>query len=281
MSGVVEVHEDLDEEDLEELVVQVELLREENARLRNEYARAKRAGHRRAAIGLAGVGAIAGIGGVVFPAQRDILFAIAATGFFAAVLSAYLTPERFVAASVGERVYTAMSESLRELVGTLGLTEERVYVPMGSEVRLFIPAREAYELPEAADLGEILVVPERPAGRGISIHPTGAALLGELSELHTAASVHEQTDVLSEALVETFELVDEVRPEVDPSGGNATFAVTGSVYGSVDRLDHPVASFLACGLAVATDQPVTLSVVPGDERVDHLLSCSWEPEEAR
>lgn len=277
MNTTVESQSTEVEERAEELSVQVELLQEEIDRLRTEYVRAKRASHRRAAIGLAIVGLVAALAGIGFPGERSILFAIGATGLFAAVITAYLTPERFVAASVGERVYGGLAETIADLIAALGLSDRRIYVPIDDDtVRLFIPAMDAAELPASRELRELLVVTEDASGRGVSLHPTGGALLADLADVDEAASVVSRSDLLAEALVETFELVDTVEPSVDASAGRVTFAITGSAYGRIDRVDHPVPSFLACGLARVTNRPVDLSVLSGDDRVDYLVSCDWD-----
>ncbi|MFT4891368.1 MAG: hypothetical protein ACI9YT_002300 [Halobacteriales archaeon] len=52
------------------------------------------------------------------------------------------------------------------------------------------------------------------------------------------------------------------------------FGVSDRAYGSLDRFDHPVPSFLAAGLAVATDAPVSVTVTDAeDDRCDYLATC--------
>ena len=70
-----------------DLAAQVELLAEENRRLRAEYARARQTTYRRTALGLFAVGALAVLGGVAFPHSSDVLFALGGTGLFAGVLT--------------------------------------------------------------------------------------------------------------------------------------------------------------------------------------------------
>ena len=269
-------------DEAQEVRLEAELarLREENDRLREEYARARQAAHRRAAIGLAGVGTVAIAAGVLFPPERPILLTIGAIGVFAAILTAYLTPERFVAATVGERIYAQLATTLEALVELLDLSEHRVYVPRErDDVCLFVPQHGRYELPEPADLTDPLVLPPDDRARGLVIRPTGDALVREL--LTDGIGADEMTVVaaantLAEALVETFELVDVVSPDLDVTNGRASFAVTGSVYGSVDRIDHPIVSTLASGLARTIGEPVEVTVTDADERADHVVVCRWE-----
>ena len=77
----------------------------------------------------------------------------------------------------------------------------------------------------------------------------------------------------SESLVEQFELVDAAAPDVGDR--RVTVRVAGSAYGPVDRLDHPVASFLGTTFATALDRPVELEVTPDSEGT-YLVTCRWD-----
>lgn len=264
----------------ESLVAEVEVLREENRRLREEFARARRTQYRRTAITLAGIGVLAGIAGVLFADARTVLFALGGTGVFFGVLVYYLSPEQFISADVGRRVYEALAQNEAATVAELGLQNDRVYVPVGDsveDVRLFVPQRSEYELPDAEALADTFVVPDEPAGRGLALEPTGGPLAVDFRQAATDV-VDDPTAIapaLADALVEQFELVASADSDVDPEAGRLTVGVTESVYGSVDRFDHPVASFLAVGLASALDTPVTTKVSTGDDRVDYLVTCQW------
>lgn len=271
----------------DDLTVELERLREENRRLRAEYARARRASYRRAALGLAAVGAVAVAAAIPFAAQRDVLLAVGAIGLFSAVLTAYLTPERFVPAQIGELVYRQHSRTLADLAATLDLSDERRYVPLpaaaNGRVRLFVPEHPDDPLPDPSTLDRPLVVPTGHGGRGLSIDPSGDAVLEELSTGGPTirdADVATAADTAAEGLVETFELADRIQPDLAVADGRATFAVTGAVYGSPDQLDHPIPSTLACAIAQATEATVTVAVTPGDDRADWLVSCRWAAEEA-
>lgn len=78
-------------------------------RLRSELARTRRPRYWRAATGTAGLGAAAIVGALLFPAASTVLIALGRTGLFIAVLVRYLTPERFVSATIGRWVYEALS----------------------------------------------------------------------------------------------------------------------------------------------------------------------------
>jgi hypothetical protein len=266
------------EEDNLDLAAQLELLEEENRRLRTEYARARQSKYRRTAYGLFAVGALAALLGVLFPEGQEVLFALGGTGLFGGVLTLYLTPARFVAADVTERVYTAVAANYAALAESLGLAETAVYLPGETRsAHLFLPQSPEYELPDLDD-GPFVTAPD---GRGLLLEATGALLFDEFERTSSgpvATQPAELATQLSEAVVEQFELADAIDADLDPAAGRLTFRVTGSTLGAVDRLDHPLVSFLATGCATALDQPVTLDVDGTDDRADWLVTLRWDVE---
>ena len=272
-----------------DIAARVELLERENERLRDQYARTRRASHHRAALSLAAIGVVAALGGIVFPATRGILFGLAGTGLFVAVLTYYLTPERFIAAVVGERVYESTATAGEELVADLGLTDIAVYVPSAGTatesfggVRLFVPLHRDYVVPDGSELDAPFVVTGDERGRGLSFPPTGASLLRELQltlDGDLAADPETLVAQLRDALVEEFELVDGVTVEFDEADDRVTVGVRGSAYGPVTRFDHPVASFVATGLAAGLDAPVRVETVETDgSQGEYLVTCDWSDD---
>lgn len=254
-----------------ELAARIELLEAENRRLREEYARARRSNYRRTAIGMAAIGAVALLGALAFPANATVLVSLAAVGFFGGLLTYYLTPERFVAAAVGEATARTHADGLAAVAADVGLSDERVYVPGPADrVRLFVPQHSSFSVP--ADPTPGFRVGEDPAERGLVVDATGEALFGGFEraldgplgeDLPTVA------DQLGEGLVEVFELVDRTTAETD--GRTLRMGVAGSALGPVDGFDHPVASFAATGLVRALDEPVSVDVVPGEDRHDAVV----------
>ena len=272
------------EERLAELRTQVELLTEENERLRDSYTRARQTQYRRSAAGLAAVGAVATLSGLVVPAASTVLFALGGTGLFGAILTYYLTPEQFISADVGRDVYATLAGNEAAVAAELGLSDERVYIPVASgtdPVRLFVPQGSEYELPADGVIAERTIIAGDAGSRGVAFTPSGARLLASLEATlrgTLAESPPELAAQLSDALVEQFELVDAVEPDIDPDGGRCSVAVDGSVYGPLDRFDNPVVSFLAAGFAAGLAVPVTASVQADEATERPVVTLRWDEE---
>lgn len=271
--------------DVEELHVRLELAEEENRRLRKAYGRVRRTRHRRTALGLVAIGVVALAGAALFPAARIVLVVLGATGLFGGLLTWYVTPERFVAADVGERVYAALARNEAAIVEELGLSDRRRYVPLRDapdrEAALYVSQSRGDDDADPDDLARTFVVPADPDERGLALRPTGEPLLAELREAAPGGLADDPitlVDQLADGLREQFELVDRLRPDVDAGEGRASIAVTGSAYGDVTRFDHPVASLFATGLAVGLDASVGLEVDRTPEgRGEYLVTARWEP----
>lgn len=266
------------EDTVEQLEARIEALAAENARLRREYAQARQTSYRRSALALAVLGFAALAGAAAFPTARDVLLALGGTGLFGAVLTYYLTPERFVPESVGERIVAAHAANQQALIDELGLQDTRVYVPTpdaSEPARLFVPQRAEYDLP--ASPRELLVIADEPAQRGVAFVPTGGHLYEEFERTVTGEPASEPGPLaaqLADAVVETFELATAVGVDPDLEGGRLVFTVTEPVYGHVDAPDHPVVSVIATGLAVGRNEPVVASV-RGADRTDVRIIIEW------
>lgn len=262
-----------------ELRAQLELVREENRRLRAERRRRLATSYRRTAMGLAGLGAIALAGAAAFPPARDVLLALAGVGLFGGLLVYYLTPERFIAASVGAATYDAYARTGERLVGDLGLTDQRVYVPRGEAARLFVPQHEAYAIPDDADLDGVVVTDDEQR-RGLAVHPTGGGLAREFDRTVAGEPATEPAllaDQLADAIVEGFELADAATGDGDP--GRLTVEVADPVYPALDRFDHPIPSLVGVAAAATLDVPVAVSVATSDDdRVDAVVTAQWDAD---
>lgn len=267
-----------------ESAAEVEPPAKENRRLQSEYARTGPP-TQSIALGLFGVGALAAFSAILFPGSREVLFALAGTGLFAGVLTYYLTPDRYIDAEIAEHVYAASSRTGEELVAELGLQDRRVYAPARTDteafapVRLFVPQYADYAVPNPKELDSLFVVGDEQE-RGISVPPSGGSLYQEFERSMTSA-VADRPSVLAsqlvDALSEGFELVENATADVDPEDGRVSVKIKGSVYGPLDRFDHPVLSFLAVGLATKLDAAVTAEVtLIEDGQTDYLVTCEWD-----
>ena len=283
-AGTTDATDSVSQADAAELASQLEVLTEENRRLRDEYARARRTRYRRSALGLAVLGTLAALAGVAFPDTRTVLFALAGTGLFAGVLTYYLTPERFLAAAIGRDVYASLADNEGDLVTELGLQETAVYVPRPREgssappAWLFVPHRSDYEVPDDDALDELFVVSETERSRGVSFRPSAAPLHEEFNRAladDLATEPAALADQLTEGLVEQFELADSATTDIDPEGDRVSIGISGSAYGPLDRFDHPIESFLGVGFARGLTLPVTVETTPADDRADILVTCRW------
>lgn len=266
-----------------ELRAEIELLEEENQRLRDEYARMRQTRYRRTALSLAGLGVVATVGGLLFPQAQSVLFALGGTGAFLGLLTYYLSPEEFLPASIGRTVYAALARNEASAVAELGLRDDRVYIPTPTDdVRLFVPRHADYAVPNPEDLGEVFLVTEDDRARGIALEPTGDGLADEFEQAVTGGMGDDPATLatqLSDALVEQFELLDTADPDVDPDGGRLTVAVDESAYGALDRFDHPVVSFLASAMARELEMPVTAEVeTVSDGQGDYLVTLTWDAD---
>lgn len=271
--------------DRDTLAGRIAVLEAENERLREEYARAKSSRYRQTALGLAGVGALAMVAGLLFAPARTVLLALGGTGVFLGVLTYFIAPEQFIPASVGREVYGSLAASLEAAVAELGLSDDRVYVPAGEAsgggTRLYVPQEAGAPVPDDEALSEAFVVGD--GARGLAVSPTGAALFEEFERSIAGDPASDPEDLVgqvADALVDGFELAAGVETDVEPgsdaAAGRLTVGVTGSSYGSVDRFDHPVASLSAVALASALDVPVGVSVDPApNDRADVLVACRW------
>ena len=249
------------------LETRVAVLEAENQQLREEYTRARQSTYRRTAVGLVIVGIVGILGGVGFPDARTVLFALGGTGVFAGVLTYFITPERFIAASVGTRVFEAVRADREAIIDELGLSGDPVYLP-GTEVRLFVPRHEDTPLPDPNDQPPFFVVPDDPTTGGVAFHPTGVPLFAEFADSRDQsleARPQAVAPVIADALVNVFELAESVESAVDTDTGRITFEIDGNGLGDPTAIDHPIASFLAVSVVEALAAPVQVTVTAADQ----------------
>jgi hypothetical protein len=266
-----------DEVAREELLAQVELLTEENERLRESYIRAQSVRDWRSAVGMAGLGLVAILAAVAFPTARTVLLSLGATGLFGAVLIYALSPGAVITADVGTEVYRALASNHERIRSALGLADSPTYVPhgeTGSSVRLFLPQSTERAVPTGQELEDVFVVGDDQ--RGLSLEPTGAALFDEFQRAlrgEPSDTVDELLSQLAEGLTEQFEIVDAV--EFTAAETQVTVEIKGKAYGSLEGFDHPVVSFVAVGLVRGLGVPVTVQSVDAD---DGVFVLAWDDD---
>jgi len=276
-------------ENTETLAAQRDLLAAENTRLRELLAASQRSQYRDTALALGGVGVVCLVLGFLTPTASTVLFALGGIGLFSGVLTYFLTPERFISAATGQRVYAATAVSYDRLCGDLGLSERRLYVPSESSEEsaqqatpgwLYVPQDPATSPPSPSELSVGFVVTD--SHRGIAVRPTGSGLF-ETFETTLAEPLGTTPtalcDQLSDALIEDFELAETATYDfdVDEAGGRISFQLTEVLYGDPTQFDHPVVSFLALGVATGLQTPVESTVTETDPL---RLTLSWTDQTA-
>lgn len=249
---------------------ELEVLREENQRLRDAYRRTKQVQYRRTALGLAATGLAALAGAALLPSVRDVLLVLAAIGVFSGVLTVSLTPERVLTASVTNAVYSTHADTATAVVDELGLQDDHVYVPTATGVRLFRPQHADYDLPEDPSS---LFLADDDATRGVAFEPVGDPLYRDLEATAVASDTPDVDAVVgtaADAVVEQFELATSAA--YDRQAGQVTVTLADVEPAGVDRFDHPAVSLFAVVLARELNAPVTLAATTP---ADHQFTLTW------
>lgn len=269
----------------ENLRARLRRLEEENDRLRREYVGARESQYGRTALGLAVVGLGFGLAGFVVTSAQEILFTLAATGLFGAVLTRFLTPETFIPLDIGEGIYATFADNEASLASQLGLSGARVYLTTERGPRLFVPEVEAYDrslLDVDGELANPLVVGEGASRSGLSVRPAGEPLLRAFEKQYRRdlpATPSEAVPTFEEGVTDALELAVGVDSDFDAGAGRATFEFREQLFGSPTRFDHPIGSFLGTGLATALDTPVEVDVKSTRrDETTMFVTCRWDPE---
>jgi len=255
-------------------------LRRENVRLRQRYEALREGQYRRTAVALAALGVAGLLGGALFPPVRETLVVLGAIGLFAAAVTRYLSPERFIPVGVGSSVFGAHASNHAAVVDELGLQDATVYVPDADRdsVRLFVPEHRAYALPDAEALRDTFVVTDDELARGVAFDPSGGGLFDEF-ERSLDGPLGDDPETLArqatDALVELFELAGTATAETDAADGRLTVRVEDCRFAAAETFDTPVASFVAVAVARGLDAPVATEVAAGEE-MDFAVTCRWE-----
>ena len=127
-------------------------------------------------------------------------------------------------------------------------------------------------------LRDTFVVADDPESRGVALHPSGSGLFAEFRDASGAEALPADDperifEYLADGLVEQFELAERISVELE-SQRRCVIAVEGAASDGVDRLDHPIVSFLAVGAAAELQQPARVEVQEIGDR-EYVLECQW------
>lgn len=201
-------------------------------------------------------------------ALGPVLLSIGAVGIAGGLLTWGLVPRAVVPSATARRVHRAMADNRDALLSVFDLSEDLVYVPTGRDpsetpeeaVRLLALSESA--APPATVDPDQTVLGSGPSNRGVSLRPSGAGFLTRFYR-DLAEDPGEEPELLSEQLadaaVESFDLARRVQVAAETEGETVVFRVRGDAFGTVER-DTPVGSFLASGLAVGLERPVSMRV---------------------
>lgn len=250
-----------------ELESLVDILHTQNESLRSDYARARQVSHRQTAGALAVVSLIAVLGGIVFSNVRSMLFATGAIGVVGSVMTWYLTPGQTMPIEVAQSISNGAMTTLSDIRSTLGLEATVVYVPVGNQVRGFMPRHPEFKIPDETPRS----FPRNSDGsKCFTFSPTGLELAYEIDQMETTAD-HTGMLVMSEAVVEAltehYEIADgiEIASNADDPGLNVT--VTGSDFGSLAQIDNPITSTLACTISLNSGSPIIVEAIDDETAV--------------
>lgn len=238
---------------------------EENERLRAERADGVRdARFRRAAGVLLGLSVALAVVGGLLSGLRTVAVSLAGIGLFTSVLLYFTSAGRFVPLGTAERVAAPLLESREALVYEFDLVDEEVYVPTSADP----PEASVLALPSGADVPPVTALEApvidaaaggSPSEDGLAFRPSGGSLFVDYAPRLSVGGEERPADLaaeLAEAVVEEFEIADDVEVEVEADDGIIRVDVEGVDYGLLSRFDHPVISFLGTGLAVTLRRPV-------------------------
>jgi len=256
-------------------------LTEQTEELHADSLRARDARHRPLAIALAGTGSTVVLVGILLGAHgtataipSTTVIVVGGIGLFTGLFLYYVTPERFVTATVATalcRTLDSVSKSFVEDATTplyayaSGSTgEDRVHLELSTAAVSTDGEGTLHER-----YGDQR--PPAPESTPRQMVPSGLSIYREIGPTppYSEGSTRERILRLAETLNSPLGLVDDV--DATWESDRLVVRIANSTCGPIDRFDHPVPSLLACGLAVETES----KVVVGIERLD-ATDYDWQ-----
>ncbi|WP_324759924.1 hypothetical protein [Haloarcula montana] len=190
----------------------------------------------------------------------SLLLALSGTLLVGGVVNHVLTAGRDLPLTVTASTAAAAGRTVESLLVQRELDDRRVYLPATTDrgPRLVVPGGEGDPIAHAEQAFD-------DQTEAVVVTPTAAEMVTGFREHRTDAAATDAThhvDALCDGLTAVYDLAAGASGTVD--GRQATVSVRGCPLGEPRRIDHPVSSFLATGLATALDRPVELTEVRPD-----------------
>ncbi len=242
----------------------------------------------------------------------NVLLMVGIGALFVGAVTMFLNTERFINQKVAEDLNLSSVIVVDDLLRDLRVKSRGVYVPSsmtGTNVKVFIPLRQEYELPSKAHLGEdraFLIDLANPAQEGVLLKPLGYHLFKYTSEnlkvdwneaagnvaddadpQHEGAHSPPLTEQLQEVLVKGLELADKV--VVSHADGQLSVHLQNTSYRGMcealkkeapqvcEQIGCPLCSLIACIYTEHTNVTTFIKDAQSDEG-DITITCVEQPQ---
>jgi len=308
----MEVNEDLTSYRLRKRINELEV---ENARYHKNQNLARKWEFRITGVIFLAIGAVITL--VAYPSYNlspiaNVLLMVGIGALFIGAVTVFLNTERFINQKVAEDLNLSSVIVVDDLLRDLRVKTRGLYLPSsmtGTNVKVFLPLRQEYEVPTKAQLSEdraFLIDLTNPAQEGVLLKPLGYHLFRYTSEnlnvdwkeqagnvsndddlQHEGAQSPPLTEQLQEVLVKGLELADKV--VVSDTDGQLTVRLQNTSYkGMCDALKAeapqvceqvgcPLCSLIACIYTEHVNVPTFIKEAQSDER-DITITCTEQPQ---
>jgi hypothetical protein len=254
---------------------------------------------------------------VAYPAYNlspiaNVLLMVGIGALFVGAVTMFLNTERFINQKVAEDLNLSSVIVVDDLLRDLRVKSRGVYVPSsmtGTNVKVFIPLRQEYELPSKEHLAEdraFLIDLFNPAQEGVLLKPLGYHLFKYTSEnlnvdwKEAAGNVSDTldpedegahslslTEQLQEVLVKGLEIADKV--VVSHADGQLSVRLKNTAYKGMcealkaeapqvcEQIGCPLCSLVACIYTEHAGVTTFIKETQSEER-DITITCAEQPQ---
>ena len=244
----------------------------------------------------------------------NVLLMVGIGALFIGAVTIFLNTERFINQKVAEDLNLSSVIVVDDLLRDLRVKTRGLYLPSsmtGTNVKVFLPLRQEYEVPSKAHLSEdraFLIDMANPAQEGVLLKPLGYHLFRYTSEnlnvdwkeagrelrraddadpQHEGAQSPPLTEQLQEVLVKGLELADKV--VVSDTDGQLTVRLQNTAYKGMcealkaeapqvcEQVGCPLCSLIACIYTEHANVPTFIKEAQSDER-DITITCAEQPQ---